>query len=795
MVSMKTIKALFLLLPLILSANDSFMLYDDSEVAVIKISVAPEDLVWMYSNVHSDSLHEATVHFSNALINETIEQVGLRIRGNTSRVSRKKSFKLSFNTFVPGRQFYDVDKLNLNGEHNDPSIIRSKLCWDHYQKSGMIAPRAAHCAVYINDVYYGLYISVEHIDDEFVKNHFADDSGNLWKCLWPADLTYRGPNPEDYHPYWDETRPYELKTNKDEYDYTQLARLIDIINNTPEADFADSLEKVLVVAEVLKYAAMNVLTGNWDDYWFLKNNYYVYHDPAIDRFHWIPYDNDNSFGIDWFNVDWTQVDPYTYKNIEETQGNSPGPRPLMENIMAQDQYRNLYTHFLEFFRHNIMRLELWESHLDSLKTMITPWAEADSFRTLDYGFSISDFHQSYSPYHYVNTPRNSGEDSHVKRGVKEFVIFRNASLLGQLVWQDVPPIIYDIDYWPKYPGPEDSIYVSAAAFSHTGLKDLTIAFHPADLTVVESYPMTFAPIAATTIVEEADRWLGVIPPLGQFGQGRFQIQAEDLNGQSLLFPRSDFVNLQVIGSLENPLVINEFLAKNDGANTDDNGEYDDWLEIYNFGDEDLDLSGMYLTDDQTNLTKWQFPLGGIVLAAHDYLLIWCDEDEEQPGLHTNFKLSANGEFIALTAADGTSIYDALSFGPQEVDISFGRFPDGSDVWEFFTQPTPGTNNMTSGINPSVFIHNDFSLNNFPNPFNAETTIRYSLPVGAEVKLSIFDLKGGLVVELVKGLQQRGEYQISWNAQDKSKKAVSVGIYIVRLQANGFNSTHKILLIK
>jgi len=767
--------------------NDSYMLYDDSEVALIEITVAPEDLVWMYENVQSDSLHEATVHFQNALINESITQVGFRIRGNTSRVSQKKSFKLSFNTFVPGRQFYDVEKLNLNGEHNDPTIMRSKLSWDLYQNTGMIASRAAHCAVYVNDVYFGLYISVEHIDDEFLQNHFEDDSGNLWKCLWPADLTYRGSYPEDYYPYHDDTRPYELKTNKDEYDYTQLAHLIDVINNTPPDDFADSIESILEVPEVLKYAAMNVITGNWDDYWFLKNNFYLYYEPSIKRFHWIPYDNDNSFGIDWFNIDWTSTDPYTFENIEESQGNAPGPRPLLENIMGNAQYRNLYTHFLQFFQDNITQLGIWESQMDDLKELIDPWAEADTFRTLDYGFSISDFHQSYSLENYSNR--------HVKNGLKEFVSLRHNSLPNQMVWETVPPIIYDLEYWPILPGPNDSIYVSVAAFSNAGLEALTIAFHPGALTVVESYPMRFAPVSGTTIVEESDRWVGVIPPMGALGSGHFQVGAEDLIGQTMLFPRNDFVYLQVPGASGTSVVINEFLAKNDHANTDDHGENDDWLEIYNISDHDVSLGGMYLTDDPGNLTKWQFPLDNVSLAQHDYLLVWCDEDEEQSGLHSNFKLSAEGEFLAIVASDGVTLYDALNFGPQNPDISFGRIPDGGDNWEYLVDPSPGYQNSTSEIEFTTVLPQKYGLINFPNPFNNETTIRYTISQDARITLAIYDLKGKRLNTLIQGTQIAGEHRIFWSSEDEFGRLVPAGIYFYRLQVGNQIVTHKMVLLK
>jgi len=757
---------------------------------VIRIEVAEEDLDWIYENVQSDSLHPATVHFKNALIDETIEDVGFRIRGNTSRVSQKKSFKLSFNTFVPGREFYDVDKLNLNGEHNDPSIIRSKLAWDHYGTIGMVAPRAAHCAVYINDVYYGLYISVEHIDDEFVKTHFKDDSGNLWKCIWPADLTYRGQGkPDDYHPWEGETRPYELKTNESSYDFSKLAYLIKIINKTPLNEFPDSIEQILEVPGVLKYAAMNVLMGNWDDYWFLKNNYYLYHDPSIDRFHWIPYDYDNNYGIDWFDTDWTSVNPYTYKTIDG------GARPLMEKIMGVDQYRNLYSHFLQFYAEEVMELQLWESRLDSLKTMITPFAEADSFRTLDYGFTIPDFHQSYSPYHYNNTPMNPNDRPHVRRGLKEFVILRSASLPDQIQWNASPPMIYDLEYWPETPGPNDSIYVTTSAFSHRGLKELTIAFNPGDLAVVESYPMNFDPVPFTQVVEETDRWVGVIPPMGVNGHGRFQVAVKDLDDQSMLYPRNQFVSISVAGSDTQTLLINEFLSKNDSANVDQEGEHDDWLEIYNYGAEELDLSGMYLSDNPSNLMKWQFPEGAVTIAPNDYLLVWCDEDGNQTGLHTNFKLSAAGEFLALTGPDGSSIYDSLTTIPLTADISYGRSPDGSDNWVTFTDPTPGTSNVPSGIEPEQFIPDNFSLNNFPNPFNAETIIHYDLPRNSQLRMSIFDMRGRRVVDLVSEFQLKGQHQIFWNAEDKFLRVVPAGIYIVRMQADGLSGAHKILLIK
>ena len=150
--------------PVIFSQDDSWKLFDDTEVDEVHITIDALRLEWIYENVYSDSLHPSTVRYVSEWFDETLDSVGFRLRGNTSRVAEKKSFKLDINYFEQGRSFYGVEKLNLNGEHNDPSIIRSKICWDLYRDLGMITSRSTHVAVYINDEFYGLYISVEHID-------------------------------------------------------------------------------------------------------------------------------------------------------------------------------------------------------------------------------------------------------------------------------------------------------------------------------------------------------------------------------------------------------------------------------------------------------------------------------------------------------------------------------------------------------------------------------------------------------------------------------------------------------
>jgi len=666
------------------SQDDSWKLYDDTEVDEVHISIDSVRLEWIYEHVESDSLHPVTLRYVSGWFDETLDSVGFRLRGNTSRTAAKKSFKLDLNHFVSGGDLYGVEKINLNGEHNDPSIIRSKLCWDFYEDLGMSTTRSTHVAVYINGDYYGLYVSVEHIDDEFLEKNFSDDTGNLWKCLWPADLTYRGENPEDYHPYYDEDRPYELKTNEDEYDYSQLARLIGIINQTPEENFADSLESVLNIAGVLKYFAVNVLTGSWDDYWFLRNNYYLYFHPTENRFHLIPYDYDNSIGIDWFDTDWTSTDPYNFP-VMDGDG-----RPLAERIMAQDEYRDLYTHFIEFISAQVIELPNWEERLLSLKTNIDPWVEMDAYRTFDYGFTMEDYHNSFSAEHYENL--------HVKRGIREFINLRMESISNLISYSQAPPVVYDYSWFPQFPSSGDSITVQASVFGSAGLHKVEIHFRETPESSPEIFQMEFSPIPNSKIVEETDRWTGIIPPI-QGTQGYFKIYCEDFNGQSNLFPRHKLVEISVPEIVDNHVILNEFLASNDTTNFDEEGEFDDWLELYNIENESVNIGGMFLTDNSDNLTKWMIPIG-TTLPSNGHLLFWCDNDEEQGSYHTNFKLSGGGEFLALVQPDGITVKDSLTFGDQETDISFGRISDGSDEWDF-QHPTPGTSN---GIESMSYSH-------------------------------------------------------------------------------------------
>jgi len=445
----------------------------------------------------------------------------------------------------------------------------------------------------------------------------------------------------------------------------------------------------------------------------------------------------------------------------------------------------LYTHFLEFYRQNVYLLSNWENRIDNLRTMITQSALSDSFRTLDYDFDTNDFFNSYSASAYNN--------QHVKYGLKEFINLKNGSLPGQLTYLSAKPIAYKLDYEPKNPGPNDSIHVTASVFDNNGLNEVSIYYQETGSTYTEIYPMTFTPLPNTKKVEEADRWIGIIPPLGAGKTGEFFVYAKDTQNQSQFYPRKKAIEIRTPQIVTDAIVINEFMADNATTITDPNGQYDDWIELFNPTSNPITLTGKYLTDKRTNLTKWQFIEPNLTLNSNQYLLIWCDEDSGQAGQHTNFRLSATGEFIALVESDGVTVIDSLSFGPQATDTSFGRRPDGAENW-ITMAPTPGYTNNISSVEDE-FIPTEFSLTAYPNPFNPSTKISWQSTIGSWQTLKVFDLLGNEVITLMDEYKSSGRYEVDWKGENNFGSKLSSGIYFVRIQANQQFKNLKLILLK
>lgn len=141
------------------------------------------------------------------------------------------------------------------------------------------------------------------------------------------------------------------------------------------------------------------------------------------------------------------------------------------------------------------------------------------------------------------------------------------------------------------------------------------------------------------------------------------------------------------------IVINEFVASNVTGVVDEGGGTGDWIELYNLSEEDVDLGGFFVSDDEDIPTKALLP-AGLVIESRGTILLWADSDTEQGPHHLPFNLKKDGETILLTSKMG-DVLDLIDYQNATTDASFARVPDGVGGFFLCSTPTPDASNDPS----------------------------------------------------------------------------------------------------
>jgi len=296
---------------------------------------------------------------------------------------------------------------------------------------------------------------------------------------------------------------------------------------------------------------------------------------------------------------------------------------------------------------------------------------------------------------------------------------------------------------------------------------------------------------------------GYIPQLPSGTSVNYYLEAtDDMSAVSTYPENAPDLTFQYVVDYDPPQIfINEFMADNESFITDPQEEYEDWIEIYNASEEPIDIGGLYFTDNFSNPTDWwkipeSYP-DSTTIQPGNFLLLWADNDSEDGILHLEFKLAGAGEEIGLFAFYGTTPIDTLTFGLQTTDISFGRFPDGSENWIFMNYPSPGSSNLSNSIDENeinftapIILHG-----NYPNPFRDITSIRFSLKKENNVCLEIFNLKGQKIRTLLDEILAAGEYSFFWKRKDNEQSPVCSGIYFYKISTSEQKIMKKMTLLK
>lgn len=245
----------------------------------------------------------------------------------------------------------------------------------------------------------------------------------------------------------------------------------------------------------------------------------------------------------------------------------------------------------------------------------------------------------------------------------------------------VPPVISSAGHAPLWPAATESVTVTATITDDQAVASATLWYRAGGgYATVPMSPQGGDVYAATIQPQPDGTWVA------------YYVWAQDDEGFAATDPPDAPAETYGYrtGYYAPAVVLNEFMADNGTKieDPDQPGEYPDWIELYNPGPEPADLRGLYLTTDLANPTQFRITYP-ITVPAGGHVLFWADDDPEQGPFHTNFKLSKSGEEIGLYSSGGTVQLDAVIFGPQTVDVGFGRLPDGVGAWTYLPCPTPG----------------------------------------------------------------------------------------------------------
>ncbi|MDA7803990.1 CotH kinase family protein [Crocinitomix sp.] len=737
-----TIFILFLFLPNLKAQS----LYETSSITLIELEFAEsnwdEIMDANYASGTDDRLIGACT--VNGL---SFDQVGVKFKGNStySASNLKNPLNIELNTIID-QTFQGYTTFKLSSGSKDPSFIREVLSYEIGRKY-MDMPLANFAKVIINGEYYGMFTSVESIDGDYQERRiFCDDDNTRFKCnpeevmVGASSLEYLGSDSSDYF------TSYELKSD---YGWNELVDFTYGLN----FDFA-AIESYLDVDRAIWMLAFNNVLVNLDSYTGpFQQNYYLIKDDN-DRFLPIIWDLNQSLG-----------------SFSMIGGGGPGPSdiidliemdlflraddssfPLIQKILANDSYLKMYVaHAKTILEENFSDGSYYD-RAEELQAVIAAEiaAEPNGF------YSVSQFTANLNSS--VGGGPGPGGGSVV--GISELMDDRVAFLEGLTEWSYIAPTISTVTNTPTNPISYSTVNVTALVSNADVVymayrNDLQDAFEKVemyddglhgdggagDLVYGTSIALSAKDIQFYVYAENAE--------VGKFSPVR---------------AAHEYYSIAIGGDV----VINELMPDNKVTVTDEEGKYEDWIELYNRTDLAIDLSGYYLSDrPNANPLMWEIPEGTLI-PANGYLTIWLDEDTLDDGLHANFKLSASGESVSFSDPDGFEI-NRVKMPEMSSSTTYGRYPNGTGPFiRMF--PTFGASNSYTSLSIEDEIE-VAEMTLYPNPASDYITITNSS--AQSQAFQVYDLQGKLIFES----QISGQYQL--DLQDFNS-----GFYLVVLPATG-----------
>lgn len=734
--------------------------YDVNTIQEVRLYFSESNWDELLDSLYIEGLNNRLT--GDVMINDSMfYNVGVRFKGfssfSTARV--KNPFNISLDYVYNNQNYEGYNKIKLSNVIQDPSFVREVLSYEVARKY-MPSSEANYANVYVNDTLIGLYSNVEAVNKDFLDNHF-DSRGNTFIKCNPESLDLNGENSNlsnspgsnvaNYYSF------YDLKSDNTN-DWYDLLELIDTLNQSPL-----NIESLLNVDRTLWMHAFNYTLINFDSYVGYAQNYYLYQDDN-GRFNPVLWDLNMSFASyrltdasdqwDGFTIaEAMTIDPLQHINSVSVQ-----PRPLIRNLLSNDTFKRMYlAHIRTIVEENFTNQDYA--------------VRAQNMQNLINTSVILDTNKFYSDADFINNLTSTVSDLVDYPGITELMDARTIYLTNYTGFLGAP-VISNIENSPLNSTAGDDVWITAKVVD-------------APLNVLLAY--RFSESDAFTVISmvddgthndgiSGDSIYGVLIPNISNVVHYYLYAENDSTGR--FSPERAAYEYYVLESniAFKDLAINEVMASNSFTQTDESGDYDDWIELYNNTEYKISTSGMYLSNDQNALNKWELP--DVVIYPGDYFIVWADEDTTDSAIHTNFKLDKTGDSLWLSYADGTVI-DSLIFDEQYDVSTIGRYPNGTGN---FIEMIP-TYDAMNEQSDAALLNDDVFL--YPNP--ASDVFYLKMNQDSDVQFNMYSMDGRMIIP---EQETNGEGLITINASH-----LSGGVYLIHLLYDGKELTKKVIITK
>ena len=415
-------------------------IWDDAAIPEVHISVSLAEwnrLLELYdANAYTTQYVMANLTFVKDNETTVIDNVGLRLKGNTSRRRPEgwngrmherdntdwhhAHFGVNLQKYVDdeAHTIQGVRKLHLKWFKDDPAYVREMYCYELFKRAGVwTAVRDNYCRLWLHvegdsqEAYYGVYELMEPIDKRYLKDRkdrFGSSNGYLWKCRNGA-AGLNNPNGDIwYDDDSDDRHAYTLKTQTAEFENAraQLVDFMDKICNLSDNEFYTWIQQATDIDLLLKTYAVNVAVGMWDDYWNNANNYYIYFNGTGltgYQFYFIPYDYDNTLGTSLYcgvQDDAGRQNPLRWGNDNN---------PLIARILKFNDFKAKYVAYLKGLtdsKNALLDRASSQARIRSWQQRIEPYVDNDTGEDT----TIEDKPASWGNHSEYNLLKNNSDN-------------------------------------------------------------------------------------------------------------------------------------------------------------------------------------------------------------------------------------------------------------------------------------------------------------------------------------------------------------------------------------------------